>query len=99
MIWNYLLQGFFAYIARNVLIFSVNGLLLCLLVTSVIQGIDTIWFYFYSKKRFLRGTPEAIHDGRLEAFKDGAVYKIPQLFIFKVIWYSCFSMGVAAVLR
>jgi hypothetical protein len=99
MIWNHLLHAFFGFFARDILIFSRKGFLICFAITAVVQGIDTIRFHFYSTQRLIREVPDAIHDGRLEAVKKDAIYKLPQLWLVKVLWYGSVSMFVAALFR
>ena len=99
MIWNHLLHAFFGFLAHDVLTLSRKGLLICFTITAVVQGIDTMRFYSYSKKRLITEVPDAIHDGRLESVNKDSLYKLPQLWLFKVVWYGCVSMIVAALFR
>ena len=99
MIWNHLLHGFFGFVAHDFLTLSRRGLLICFTITAVVQGIDIMRFYSYSKKRLITEVPDAIHDGRLEAVKKDAPYKLLQLWLFKVVWYGCVSMFIAALFR
>jgi len=99
MIWNHLLHAFFGFLAHDLLTWSKNGLLICFSITAVVQGIDTMRFYSYSKKRLVTESPETIKDGRLEAAKKDALYKLPQLWLFKVLWYGSVSMFIAFLFR
>ena len=97
MIWNHLLQAAFGYVARGALTWSANGILICLAVTGVVQGIDTARFHSYSMKRLVAERPESVHDGYLEAVKKGAPYKLAQLWVVKVAWYGGVSMVIAQI--
>ncbi len=99
MIWNHLLHILFGFLGHNLLTFSKEGLLICFSITAVVQGIDTMRFYSYSKKRLMTESPESIQNGHLEAVKKDAPYKLFQLWLLKVAWYGCVSMLVAALFR
>jgi hypothetical protein len=98
MIWNHVLQAAFGYLARDALLWSRSGILLCALVTSALQGIDTFRFYKGIRNRFASDFV-AVEDGRFAAFKKDALLKFGQLFVFKVLWYSGISMAVANIAR
>lgn len=57
MIWNHLLHAFFGFLAHDFLTLSRNGLLICFSITAVVQGIDTMRFYSYSKQGLLLKFP------------------------------------------
>ena len=90
---------YFGFLAHDFLTLSRNGLLICFSITAVVQGIDTMRFYSYSKKRLVTEIPDAINDGQLEAVKKDALYKLSQLWLFKVVWYGSVSMFVAYLFR
>lgn len=98
MIWNHILQAAFGYFAREALVWSINGVTICILVTSVIQGIDTYRFYLGFRNRFASDFV-ALEDGRFAAFQRDALLKFGQLFIFKVMWYGGVSLMVAHLAR
>src|SRR3990172_5609306 len=99
MIYNHLLQAAFGYFARDALTWSTNGVLICLAVTAVVQGIDTARFYSYSTRRLMAERPESSYDGQLAAVKKDAPYKLAQLWVLKVLWYGGVSMVIAQVSR
>ena len=99
MIWNHLLHILFGFFGHNLLTFSKEGLLICFAIAAVVQGIDTMRFYSYSKKRLMAESPSSIHNGHLDAVKKDAPYKLFQLWLLKVAWYGSVSMLVAALFR
>ena len=99
MIWNHLLHIFFGYIGRDMLTLSQQGVLICFSITALIQGIDTIRFYSYTTKRLISERPESLYNGRLEAVKKDAAYKLLQLWFVKIVWYGSVSMLAAAIFR
>ncbi|MBI5252077.1 MAG: hypothetical protein HY912_21490 [Desulfomonile tiedjei] len=98
MIWNHVLQATFGYLACDALQWSRSGILLCALVTSALQGIDTFRFYKGLRNRFASDFV-AVEDGRFAAFQRESLYKFGQLFVFKVLWYGGISMAVATIAR
>jgi hypothetical protein len=99
MIWNHLLHILFGFLGHDLLTLSKGGVLICLAITVAVQGVDTIRFYSYSKNRLITEIPNSIHDGRLEAMKKDALYKLSQLWLFKIVWYGGVSMFVAYLVR
>ena len=99
MLWNYVFQAVFGFIMRNSLTWTTSGILICLVFTGALQAFDLKRIYSYSKERLLTENPEALINGRLEAYKKGAPYKLAQLWVFKVLWYGGVTMAIASISR
>lgn len=98
MVWNHLLQILAGILANSLFTFSYKGILSAAFVTGMIQLVDTIRIYFYHRNLALK-SPDYILEKKLEIFKKGAIYKLSQLFVIKVIWYGFITLLAAALTR
>lgn len=98
MVWNILMHVVAGIVGPQLFSWSMQGVIICAVVTGVIQGIDMWRIYKYHKNRILSEPPH-IRDEQLKIFNEGAIYKFSQLYIFKIILYGAITMSVAAITR
>jgi hypothetical protein len=99
MLLNHIIHIVLGIFVRNIFLWTIKDIIFCLVITSLIQGVDTVRFYLYCKNRLLAEHPDSIANGRFAAFQRSAVFKMSQLFILKILWYSGITMLTAAIAR
>jgi len=67
-------------------------------VASITQAVDTVRMYFHHRKLVAEAPPE-IREEQIKVFREGAVYKLAQLYVVKVIWYALVILIAAYVAR
>lgn len=98
MLWNTLIHIIAGILGRNIFIINIHGILWCLLVTAVVQGIDMIRVYKYHKKRVELSNP-VIREDHMKNFRKRAPIIMPQIYIVKVIFYGLITLAIATIVR
>ncbi|MBA7647449.1 hypothetical protein ES703_55221 [subsurface metagenome] len=99
MVWNLLIHIIAGILGRNIFTLNFHGILWCLLIATIVQGIDMIRVYNYHKKRIERTTLVHIREEKMRNFKRRAPIIMPQIYIVKVLFYGAVTFAVAAIAR
>lgn len=99
MIWNLLLQGGMGFFGYNIFQINVRGVLMCLVITAIVQGISIFQFHRYAKQRILASRSGEPEDWDEHRKKISYNYKIAWLYFFKLIGYTIFTFGAAYIAR
>lgn len=94
MFWNHLLHIVCGVLGADIFVWSSSGVLASVGISSATQAIDTVRIYFHFRERALNQSEEAF-----EALKRNSIYTIPQLFLFKTIWYGLVILITAQITR
>jgi len=99
MIWNLFIHIIAGAIGYRIFSFKSPGLIYCLGMTIVLQGLDMIRFHSNTKKRVFR-TPPHIREKQLENLK-GSVYfyKLAQVYVAKVVFYGLVTLLASSIMR
>ena len=99
MIWNLLLHIIAGIIGRHIFTLNLRGILWCLLITAMVQGVDMLRLYSYYKKRIEQTTLEHIREEKLRIFRKRAPVTMPQIYIVKVLFFGFVTLAVAYISR
>jgi len=98
MIWNLLIHIIAGILGRNIFTFTLHGILWCLLITAIVQGIDMIRIYNYHKKRIEQASPH-VKEEQVRIFRKRTPIIMPQIYILKVLFYGAVTLVVSAIVR
>lgn len=98
MLWNTGLHIIAGLFGSNIFSWTSQGIIACLVITSLIQGIDMTRLYRTTVKR-INEQPDHIRDEQMQTFKKRLPITFPQLFIMKVIGYGLVTMASASIMR
>jgi hypothetical protein len=98
MLWNTLIHSVLGVIGREAFVWSPQAIAGALGIAAAVQGIDMMTVYRRHVALFL-ASPAGEDAGEVRAFRQGLKIKLPQLYVLKVVWYSCITLLVAAAAR
>ena len=99
MLWNIILQFAAGAAGYNIFTFQLSGILSCLAVTAVVQGIDM--FRYYSRiKRKIMEAPSKVRDKKMQNLKGAqGIFLSVLWYLTKVVCYGLITLLVAFVVR
>jgi hypothetical protein len=87
---NHGLHVWAGIVGSAIFLFSVEGVLFAALLAVVVQGLDTVAFY-YTYTRLLADSPAEV--------RNQLPVKVAWLFAMKVIWYGLITLLTATMVR
>lgn len=99
MILNLFVHIIAGVVGYKIFSFQSPGLIYCLAMTIVLQGLDMFRFHSNTKKRVLRA-PSQLREKQLENLK-GKVYffKLAQIYVTKVVFYGLVTLVASSIMR
>lgn len=94
MLWNHLLHALAGILFPTLFLWTTDGILAAAAIAVVAQGIDTLRMYSENKAMALRPSMGE-HAAAMKIF----LYKLAQLFLFKVVWYGLVTLIAASAMR
>lgn len=98
MIWNMGLHIIAGLFGTKIFIWTVTGIITCVVITCLVQVIDMLRIYRKTITR-INQQPPHIQEEKMKAFKQRLSIIFPQLFIMKVIGYGLVTLIAASVFR
>lgn len=98
MIWNIGLHIIVGLFGTKIFVWTLTGIITCLVITCFVQGIDMLRIYRTTITRINQQSPH-IQEEQMRAFKQRLPITFPQLFIMKVIGYGLITLISASVFR
>lgn len=98
MFWNHLIHILAGIFGATIFAWSGPGILTTAIVAGLSQAVDTVRMYFYHRNRILK-TPPEVREEQIGVFKEGATYKLAQLYVVKVVWYGLVILLAAFATR
>ena len=98
MLWNIGLHIIVGFFGSKIFIWTFQGIIVCGIITCVLQGIDMIRIYHTTAKR-IRQQPPHIQYEQMQTFKKRMPVTFPQLFIAKFIGYGLVTLITANIVR
>ena len=99
MFWNFVVHVVAGILWRNSLFtFDWRGVIMCVLMALVVQGLDMFRIYRQTKER-IDGQPPYLRDSQMATFKKRAPIIMPQLYVGKVLFYAAVTFIAAAIVH
>jgi len=98
MIWNLFLHIIAGIVGRHIFTLKASGILWCLLIAAIVQGIDMIRVFKSHKKRIERASPQ-LREEQMRNFRKRAPVIMPQIYVGKVLLYGAITLIVSAIAR
>ncbi|ODS32281.1 MAG: hypothetical protein SCARUB_02583 [Candidatus Scalindua rubra] len=98
MLWNlgiHIIAGLFG---ANIFTWTGVGIMTCVIITCVVQGIDMFRIYHTTMKRINQQPPDILMEQK-KAFRKRMLITFPQLFVMKVIGYGLITLATASIVR
>ena len=98
MLWNCLLHAGGGVLGSNLFFWTGEGLVICLSITAIVQGIDMFRVYKVTVKR-IRMEPIERQEEAMATFRSRLAVLFPQFYIAKVVGYGLLTLIVASITR
>ena len=98
MLWNIGLHVIAGFFGSKIFTWTFQGIIVCGIITCVVQGIAMIRIYHTTVKRIRQQAPH-IQDEQMQTFKKRMPITFPQLFIAKLIGYGLVTLITANIVR
>lgn len=98
MLWNIGLHIIAGLVGANIFTWTGVGIMSCVFITCVVQGIDMLRIYRTTIKR-INQQPPHIQEEQMKTFRKRMHVTFPQLFVMKVIGYGLITLVTASIVR